>query len=114
VPVHESLSATPVLPVQAALGIMAGVLKPLGTALTRLPMGPGNPGRTAGAAFQMYYQMGNGSGLVREVGAAHRAASAEGIGRAVQRGRVAALQVAPLAVPLFLVGRSRTTEVHGS
>ena len=45
--------------VQAALGIMAGVLKPLGTALTRLPMGPGNPGHTAGAAFQMYYQMGN-------------------------------------------------------
>jgi len=45
--------------VHAALGIMAGVLKPLGTALTRLPMGPGNPGRTAGAAFQMYYQMGN-------------------------------------------------------
>src|SRR5690348_6550404 len=45
--------------VQAALGIMAGVLKPLGTALTRLPMGPANPGRTAGAAFQMYYQMGN-------------------------------------------------------
>jgi hypothetical protein len=45
--------------VQTALGIMAGILKPLGTALTRLPMGPGNPGRTAGAAFQMYYQMGN-------------------------------------------------------
>jgi hypothetical protein len=45
--------------VQAALGIMAGVLKPLGTALTRLPIGPGNPGRTAGPAFQMYYQMGN-------------------------------------------------------
>jgi hypothetical protein len=45
--------------VQAAFGIMAGVLKPLGTALTRLPMGPGNPGRTAGTAFQMYYQMGN-------------------------------------------------------
>src|SRR5215469_2538507 len=45
--------------VHAALGIMAGVLKPLGTALTRLPMGPGNPGRTAGPAFQMYYQMGN-------------------------------------------------------
>jgi hypothetical protein len=45
--------------VQTALGIMAGVLKPLGTALTRLPMGPGNPGRTGGAAFQMYYQMGN-------------------------------------------------------
>ena len=45
--------------VQAALGLMAGVLKPLGTALTRLPMGPGHPGRTAGPAFQMYYQMGN-------------------------------------------------------
>jgi hypothetical protein len=45
--------------VHAALAIMAGVLKPLGTALTRLPMGPGYPGRTAGAAFQMYYQMGN-------------------------------------------------------
>jgi hypothetical protein len=45
--------------VQTAFGIMAGVLKPLGTALTRLPMGLGNPGRTAGPAFQMYYQMGN-------------------------------------------------------
>jgi len=45
--------------VQAAFGIMSGVLKPLGTALTRLPMGPENPGRTAGAAFEMYYQMGN-------------------------------------------------------
>jgi len=45
--------------VHAAFGIMTGVLKPLGTALTRLPMGPGSPGRTAGAAFQMYYQMGN-------------------------------------------------------
>jgi hypothetical protein len=45
--------------VQAAFGIMGGVLKPLGTALTRLPMGPGNRGRAAGAAFQMYYQMGN-------------------------------------------------------
>jgi len=38
---------------------MTGVLKPLGAALTRLPFGPGNPGRTAGPAFQMYYQMGN-------------------------------------------------------
>jgi hypothetical protein len=45
--------------VDAAFGIMAGVLKPLGAAVTRLPMGPGNPGRTAGAAFQMFYQMGN-------------------------------------------------------
>jgi hypothetical protein len=45
--------------VHTALGIMAGILKPLGAAMSRLPMGPGNPGRTAGAAFQMYYQMGN-------------------------------------------------------
>jgi len=45
--------------VQTAFAIMAGVLKPVGTALTRLPMGLGNPGRTAGPAFQMYYQMGN-------------------------------------------------------
>jgi Ferritin-like len=45
--------------VQAAFGLMAGVLRPLGTALTRLPVGPENPGRTAGPAFEMYYQMGN-------------------------------------------------------
>jgi len=45
--------------VQGAFGLMTGVLRPLGTALTRMPMGPGNPGRTAGAAFEMYYQMGN-------------------------------------------------------
>ena len=45
--------------VQAALGIMAGVLKPLGTALTRLPFGPESPDHTAGPAFEMYYQMGN-------------------------------------------------------
>jgi hypothetical protein len=45
--------------VQAAFGIMSGVLKPMGTALTLLPAGPENPGRTAGATFEMYYQMGN-------------------------------------------------------
>jgi Ferritin-like len=45
--------------VHAALAIMTGVLKPLGTALTRLPMGPDSPDHTAGASFQMYYQMGN-------------------------------------------------------
>jgi len=43
----------------AAFGIMTGVLRPLGTALTRLPFGPGSPDHTAGAAFQMYYQIGN-------------------------------------------------------
>jgi hypothetical protein len=45
--------------VQAALAIMGGVLRPLGAALTRLPAGPANPGRTAGPTFEMYYQMGN-------------------------------------------------------
>jgi Ferritin-like len=45
--------------VQAAFDIMSGVLRPVGTALTRLPAGPGFPGQTAGPVFQMYYQMGN-------------------------------------------------------
>jgi hypothetical protein len=45
--------------VGAAFGIMTGVLKPLGTALTRLRFGPESPDHTAGAAFQMYYQIGN-------------------------------------------------------
>jgi hypothetical protein len=45
--------------VQAAFGIMGGVLKPLGNALTRLPVGAGSSGCTAGPAFQMFYQMGN-------------------------------------------------------
>jgi hypothetical protein len=45
--------------IQAAFSLMAGVLRPLGTALTRLPAGPDHPGRTAGPVFAMYYQMGN-------------------------------------------------------
>jgi len=45
--------------VGAAFSLMSGVLRPLGTALTRLPAGPGYPGCTAGPAFEMYYQMGN-------------------------------------------------------
>src|SRR5690242_14082567 len=45
--------------VHTAFSIMGGVLKPLGNALTRLPVGAGNPGCTAGPAFQMFYQMGN-------------------------------------------------------
>jgi hypothetical protein len=42
-----------------AFELMAGVLRPLAVALTRLPIGPEHPGRTAGFAFQMYYPMGN-------------------------------------------------------
>jgi hypothetical protein len=45
--------------VAAAFRLMAGVLRPLGRALTRLPAGPGHPGRTAGPTFEMYYQFGN-------------------------------------------------------
>jgi hypothetical protein len=45
--------------VEAAFGLMSGAMRPLGTALTRLAAGPEHPGRTAGPAFEMYYQMGN-------------------------------------------------------
>ena len=45
--------------IEAAFGLMGGVMRPLATALTRLPAGPEHPGRTAGPAFEMYYQMGN-------------------------------------------------------
>jgi hypothetical protein len=45
--------------VDCAFGLMGGVMRPLGTALTRLPAGPEQAGRTAGPAFEMYYQMGN-------------------------------------------------------
>ena len=38
---------------------MTGVVRPLAAALTRLPVGPEHPGRTAGFGFQMYYAMGN-------------------------------------------------------
>ena len=38
---------------------MAKVLRPLGTELTILPVGPAHPGRTAGFAFEMSYVMGN-------------------------------------------------------
>jgi hypothetical protein len=43
----------------AAVGLMAGVLRPLGIALSKLPVGPEHPDRTAAAAFEMYYPMGN-------------------------------------------------------
>jgi hypothetical protein len=43
----------------AAIGLMANVVRPLGTTLTKLPVGPSYPGRTAGLAFQMHYAMGN-------------------------------------------------------
>ncbi|MFI6595789.1 ferritin-like protein [Nonomuraea sp. NPDC050536] len=45
--------------VGVAIGLMAAVVRPLGTALTTLPAGPGHAGRTAGFAFEMYYAMSN-------------------------------------------------------
>jgi hypothetical protein len=45
--------------VNGAIGLMAGVLRPLATALTTLPVGAEHPGHTAGFAFEMYYPMGN-------------------------------------------------------
>jgi hypothetical protein len=43
----------------AAIRLMSGVLRPLGSSLTALPVGGEHPGRTAGPAFEMYYPMGN-------------------------------------------------------
>jgi hypothetical protein len=45
--------------VGAAIAMMAGVLRPLGTELARRPAGPAHPGSTAGPAFEMYYVMDN-------------------------------------------------------
>jgi len=42
-----------------SMELMAAVLRPLGVALTKLPVGPEHQERTAGLAFEMYYQMGN-------------------------------------------------------
>ena len=42
----------------AAIGLMTGVLRPLGVALSKLPAGPEHPDGTAGAAFEMYYPDG--------------------------------------------------------
>jgi hypothetical protein len=42
-----------------AIELMASVIRPLGTAMTRLPVGPGHDGHTAGLAFEMYYRMSN-------------------------------------------------------
>jgi Ferritin-like len=39
--------------VDGAVGLMAGVLRPLGSVLTTLPLGPDDPGELAGPAFTM-------------------------------------------------------------
>jgi Ferritin-like len=40
----------------AAVTLMAGVLKPLGDLITTLPVGPEHPGRNAGPSFELFYQ----------------------------------------------------------
>jgi hypothetical protein len=45
--------------VRVAVGLMAGVLRPLATELTRLPVGAPHAGYTAGFAFEMFYTLGN-------------------------------------------------------
>jgi hypothetical protein len=45
--------------VGSAIGLMASVLRPLGSSLTAMPVGEQHPGRTTGPCFEMYYPMGN-------------------------------------------------------
>jgi Ferritin-like len=45
--------------VDAAVDLMAGVLRPLAVTLARMPVGEAHPGRTTGFSFEMYYLMGN-------------------------------------------------------
>jgi hypothetical protein len=45
--------------VDGAINLMAGAVRPLGSLLATMPVGPSHPGQTAGFAFDMYYPMGN-------------------------------------------------------
>jgi hypothetical protein len=45
--------------IEAAIELMGAVIRPLGVALTKLPVGSPHERRTAGFAFEMYYLMGN-------------------------------------------------------
>jgi hypothetical protein len=40
----------------AAIALMIGVLKPLGDLITTLPIGPEQPGMTAGPSFELFYE----------------------------------------------------------
>src|SRR5262245_49776766 len=40
----------------AAITLMAGVLRPLGDLITTLPVGPEHPGRSAGPSFELFYE----------------------------------------------------------
>jgi Ferritin-like len=41
---------------EAAVALMLRVLKPLGSAITTLPIGPEHPGMTAGPSFELFYE----------------------------------------------------------
>jgi Ferritin-like len=45
--------------INTAIELMASLIRPLGTMLTRLPAGPEHGDRTAGLTFQMHYAMNN-------------------------------------------------------
>ena len=52
---HETPAQRQVL-ANSAVGLMFGAIKPLGLLLAGLPVGPGHPGVTAGANFQLPYR----------------------------------------------------------
>ena len=52
---HETAEQRQVL-ARTAVGLMFRAIKPLGLLLARLPVGPGHPGATAGANFQLPYR----------------------------------------------------------
>ena len=58
-PHRRDRTATVRVLIGAAIGMMAGVLRPLATALTTLPAGPPHQGSTAGFTFEVYYVLGN-------------------------------------------------------
>jgi hypothetical protein len=45
--------------IDSAIGLMADAVRPLAVAMTRMPVGPHLPGRTAGFSFEMHYTMTN-------------------------------------------------------
>ena len=53
---HESPAQLQVL-ADAAVGLMYSVIKPLGSVVTTLPVGPHLPGATAGPGFELFYQV---------------------------------------------------------
>jgi hypothetical protein len=53
--IDESDAETATL-ADVAVGLMFDGIEPLGKVLTTLPVGPGSPGATAGATFELFYQ----------------------------------------------------------